>query len=139
MPYRRARREGGRWCLLALLMCRLLLSSLLLSCASAGPATVKDPPVAEGSPPAGGPSTGAGGGDDLSQAFEPEKEAAKPRVLRPVEPAPVDLAAPYKAALAEGQTALKAKQLDAARAAAATAMKEALDGEARHQAGQLAF
>ncbi len=126
--------RGGLWCLLPRLMCRLLLSSLLLSCASAGPATVKDSPVSEGDPPAG-----AAGGDDLSKAFEPEQEKARPVVVRPVEAAPVDLAAPFKAALAEGQAALKANQLDAARTAAATAMKEALDGEARHQAGQLGF
>ena len=110
-------------------MCRLLLLSLLLSCASAGTATVKDVPAAEGDQPAG-----AAGGDDLARAFDPEQEKTRPVIVRPVEAPPVDLAAGFKAALAEGQAALKARQLDAARTAAATAVKEAasLDGEA-HQ------
>jgi hypothetical protein len=107
---------------------------LFLSCASAGPATTKDAPVAQEQPP-------AAGGDELSKAFEPEPEKPKAVIVRPVEPAPVDLAAGFKAALAEGQSSLKSKQLDAARTAAKTAMKEAatLEGEARMQAGQLAF
>ncbi len=83
----------------------------------------------------------AAGGDDLARAFDPEVEKVKPAKVRPVIAAPVDLALGFKAALSEGQAALKSKQLEAAREAAARAVKEAesLDGEARHQAGQLAF
>lgn len=116
-------------------MSRLLMLSLLLSCASAGPATTKDAPVSADDPAS--PS----GGDDLSKAFEPEAEKPKPVLVRPPEIVQVDLAAAFKAALAEGQAALKGKQLDAARTAARTAVKEAatLDGEARLQAGQLSF
>lgn len=114
-------------------MGRLLSSLLLLSCAGAGTATSKDTPVT--AQPAGG------GQDELASAFEPEAEKPRPVLERPVVAPPVDYAAAYKAAFAEGQAALKGKQLDAARTAAQTAVKEAasLDGEARHQAGQLAF
>ncbi len=114
-------------------MRRLLLSSLLfVACAGAGTATTKDAPVTLDQPDSG---------DDLSKAFEPEAEKPKPVLQRPVIAEPIDSAAAYKAALSEGQAALKGKQLDAARTAAQTAVKEAasLDGEARHQAGQLAF
>ena len=109
------------------------MTMLILSCASAGPATTKDAPVTEEPTPAGG------GGDELSKAFEPEAEKTKPVIVRPVEAAPVDPALAFKAALADGQAALKSKQLDAARTAAKTAIKEALDGEMRMQAGQLSF
>ena len=109
---------------------------LFLSCATSGPTSTKDAPVT-----ASDQSPSGGGGDDLEKAFEPEAEKPKQVFVRPVEAAPVDLAAGFKAALAEGQSALRGKQLDAARTAAATAVKEAatLDGEARFQAGQLAF
>ena len=106
---------------------------MLASCAGAGTATTPDAPVTADQP--------APGADDLSRAFEPEPEKPKEVIARPVEAAPVDPAAGFKAALAEGQAALKSKQLPAARSAAQTAVKEAasLDGEARMQAGQLAF
>ena len=109
---------------------------LFLSCATSGPTSTKDAPVT-----ASDQSPSGGGGDDLEKAFEPEAEKPKQVFVRPVEAAPVDLAAGFKAALADGQSALRGKQLDAARTAAATAVKEAatLDGEARFQAGQLAF
>jgi hypothetical protein len=117
-------------------MGRLSLLLLLSSCASTGTATSKDSQVTENAQPAT-----ASGGDDLAKAFEPEAEKPKPVIVRPVEAPPVDLAAGFKAALAEGQSALKGKQLEAAREAAGRAVKEAslLDGEARNQAGQLAF
>jgi hypothetical protein len=112
---------------------RLVMLLMLASCAGAGTATTKDaPPTAEQPAPVA---------DDLSRAFEPEPEKPKEVIVRPVEAAPVDPAAGFKAALAEGQGALKGKQLPAARSAALTAVKEAasLEGEARLQAGQLAF
>ena len=116
-------------------MGRLLLSSLLLvACTGAGTATSKDTPVTKD------PSA-SGGSDELARAFEPEAEKPKPVLQRPAVAGPVDSAAAYKSALADGQSALKARQLDAARTAAQTAMKEAasLEGEARNLAGQLAF
>lgn len=116
-------------------MGRLLLSSLwFVACAGAGTATTKDTKVTSEQPASG--ST-----DELASAFEPEAEKPKPVLQRPVVATPVDYAAAYKRALADGQAALKGKRLDAARTAAQTAVKEAapLDGEARNQAGQLAF
>lgn len=116
-------------------MGRLVLLSLLgAACASTSSATPKDAPVTESEQPA--PSQ-----DELAQAFEPEQEKPKAQPVRPPDLVQVDYAAGFKAALSEGQAALKGKQLDAAREAAARAVKEAatLDGEARHQAGQLAF
>lgn len=106
---------------------------MLASCAGAGSATTKDAPAADAQP--------APPADDLARAFEPEPEKPREVIVRPVEAAPVDVAAGFKAALAEGQLALKSRQLPAARPAAQTAVKEAatLDGEARLQAGQLAF
>lgn len=118
-------------------MGRLSMLLLLSSCASTGAATSKDAPVTEESSPAA-----AAGADDLEKAFAPEEEKPnKPVIVRPVEAPPVDRAADFKSALMEGGAALKSKQLDAARSAAARAVKEAatLDGDARNQAGQLAF
>lgn len=115
-------------------MGRYLLLLSVLSCASQAPSTAKDPAVTSGDP-------AQAGSDDLEKAFEPEQEKPKPVLVRPAEPAPIDRAAGFKSALAAGQAALKSKQLDAARTAAATAVAEAanLEGEHRHQAGQLAF
>lgn len=85
------------------------------------------------------PSGGAPSQEELSAAFDPEREKPKAEVKPP--PPPPDPSANFKAALAEGQAALKAKDLARAREQAATAVREAagLDGEARFQAGQLAF
>lgn len=117
-------------------MGRLSMSMLLLSCASSGPAMTRDPQVTQHAHP-----SATAREDDLEKAFEPEREDTKPSFVRPVEAAPVDVAAGFKAALAEAQAALRGNQVDAARTAAANAVKEAatLDGEARHRAGQLAF
>lgn len=78
----------------------------------------------------------------MAEAWERPVAPEKPKVasLPPLE-APVDRARGFKEALATGQAALKGKRLEEARAAAATARTEAerLDGDARHQAGQLAY
>jgi hypothetical protein len=83
--------------------------------------------------------TAAPSEDELSQAFDPEREKPKEEVKPP--PPPPDPAASFKAALAEAQAAFKAKDLDRARSQVSVAVKEsaALDGEARFQAHQLAF
>ncbi|MDP2274889.1 MAG: hypothetical protein Q8K32_29375 [Archangium sp.] len=118
------------------LMGRLsLVVFLFLSCATTGSANSKDAPAGEAA------QASAAGGDDLASAFEPEAEKTRPVLVRPVVAAPVDRTLGFKAAISEGQASLKSKQVEAAREAASRAVKEAetLDGEARHQAGQLAF
>jgi len=85
-------------------------------------------------------ATGSGG-DDLSKAWEREPEKTAPAPVRPPEVPQIDRAEGYKAALADGQAALKSKRLDDARIAAQKAVNEAasLEGEARFAANQLAF
>ena len=117
-------------------MGRLVLLSLLgAACASTSSATPKDAPVTQND------QQPAPSEEELAQAFEPEKEKPRVQPVKPPEVVQIDYAAGFKSASAEGQSALKGKQLDAAREAAARAVKEAasLDGEARQQAGQLAF
>ncbi len=116
-------------------MGRLSLVLVFLSCASTGSSSSIKAPAAEAAP------APAAGGDDLARAFDPEAEKPRPVLVRPAIAAPVDRTLGFKAALSEGQSALKSKQFDAAREAASRAVKaaEGLDGEARHQAGQLAF
>jgi hypothetical protein len=117
-------------------MGRLVLLLLLgAACASTSSSSAKDEPVTQQKEQA------AASEEELASAFEPEQEKPKAQPQRPPDIVQVDYAAGFKTALSEGQSALKSKQLDAARDAAARAMKEAqvLDGEARNQAGQLAF
>lgn len=111
---------------------RRLVPLLLAACAGASSSTQKDPQVTA--------DQSASAQDELASAFEPERELPPGQVIKPPEPLP-DPAAAFKEALASGQAASKSRDLDAARTAAATALKEAegLDGEARFQAGQLAF
>lgn len=115
---------------------RLLLLLWLTSCAGAETATKPDAPAT--APVTETPAAE----DDLEKAFAPEAaRPSAPQPQRPPEAPRADPFARFKPALAEGQAALKSKQLDAARAAAATAVQEAasLDGDARFQAGQLSF
>lgn len=81
------------------------------------------------------------GNDDLAKAWEREPERVVAAPVRPPEEPKVDRAVGFREALARGQAALKARQLDEARAAAQQAVTEAatLDGEARFPAHQLAF
>lgn len=108
----------------------LLLVSL--GCASSAPSTQRDArPTADQPAPTQ---------EELSRAFDPEREPPGAQVARAPGPPP-DPYARYADALSVGQSGLKGRDLAAAREAAATAVSEAerLDGDARFQAGQLAF
>ncbi|MFO0595627.1 MAG: hypothetical protein U0228_09990 [Myxococcaceae bacterium] len=117
-------------------MSRPLASVLTVGFLALGCATTPAPaPTTE--PTASLPDAGS---DDLATAWDKQPEKAPVPPQRPPEEPKVDRFAGYKAALADGQSAFKSKQYDAARSAAQKATAEAatLDGEARFQAWQLA-
>ncbi len=110
---------------------------LVLACATSESATKQEPkPTKRNEAP-----TGETSNEELAAAWDETPQEKQAPKRPPPEPLPPDRSAAFKDALREGSAALKAGKHDDARPHAQRAVSEAakLDGEARAQAGQLAF
>lgn len=117
------------WPVLIILLCSCAAPQVKPTATSADQVVQKNIPDSDGS------------NEELAKAWDREEAKPVAALQRPAAEPVVDRALAYKEALAAGQSALKKKQLDEARTFATTAVKEAasLDGDARFQAGQLAY